>query len=122
MQYKCLQFISASITVLICPIGLLIIGILTDKFGRRKTIQIVYAPMALSWLIITFAESYTALLIGKIILGIPFGEFSNILFLIFIVLLIPSHKKINFKNIRLQYLHYYKTCVSCSESDNLKSC
>ncbi|XP_022169564.1 facilitated trehalose transporter Tret1-like [Myzus persicae] len=62
-----------SITVLICPIGLLIIGILTDKFGRRKTIQIVYAPMALSWLIITFAESYTALLIGKIILGIPFG-------------------------------------------------
>ncbi|XP_025191046.1 facilitated trehalose transporter Tret1-like isoform X2 [Melanaphis sacchari] len=62
-----------SITVLICPIGLLIIGILTDKFGRRKTIQIVYIPMALSWLIITFANSYTSLLIGKIILGIPFG-------------------------------------------------
>jgi len=51
------------------------IGILTDKFGRRKTIQIVYIPMALSWLIITFANSYTTILIGKIILGIPFGEF-----------------------------------------------
>ncbi|CAI6354660.1 unnamed protein product [Macrosiphum euphorbiae] len=62
-----------SITILICPIGLLIIGILTDKFGRRKTVQIVYVPMALSWLIITFANSYTTLLIGKIILGIPFG-------------------------------------------------
>ncbi|XP_026817040.1 facilitated trehalose transporter Tret1-like isoform X1 [Rhopalosiphum maidis] len=62
-----------SITILICPIGLLIIGILTDKFGRRKTVQIVYIPMALSWLIITFANSYTTLLIGKIILGIPFG-------------------------------------------------
>ncbi|CAH1732174.1 facilitated trehalose transporter Tret1-like isoform X1 [Aphis gossypii] len=62
-----------SITVLICPIGLLMIGILTDKFGRRKTVQIVYIPMALSWLIITFANSYTTILIGKIILGIPFG-------------------------------------------------
>ncbi|KAL4105322.1 hypothetical protein QTP88_020570 [Uroleucon formosanum] len=62
-----------SITVLICPIGLLIIGILTDKYGRRKTIQIVYAPMALSWLILTFANSYMTLLIGKITLGIPFG-------------------------------------------------
>ncbi|CAI6358562.1 unnamed protein product [Macrosiphum euphorbiae] len=62
-----------SITILICPIGLLIIGILTDKFGRRKTIQIICAPMALGWLIITFSNSYTTLLIGKIILGIPFG-------------------------------------------------
>eukprot|EP00102_Acyrthosiphon_pisum_P023931 XP_016661141.1 PREDICTED: facilitated trehalose transporter Tret1 [Acyrthosiphon pisum] len=62
-----------SITMLICPIGLLIIGILTDKFGRRKTIQFICAPMALGWLIITFSNSYTALLIGKIILGIPFG-------------------------------------------------
>jgi len=51
------------------------IGIVTDKFGRRKTIQIFYLPMALSWLIITLADSYNVLLIGRIILGIPFGEF-----------------------------------------------
>ncbi|KAL4105321.1 hypothetical protein QTP88_020569 [Uroleucon formosanum] len=62
-----------SVSILICPIGLLMIGILTDKFGRRKTIQIIYIPMALGWLIITFSQSYTTLLIGKIILGIPFG-------------------------------------------------
>jgi len=57
------------------------IGILTDKFGRRKTIQIICAPMALGWLTITFSDSYTTLLIGKIILGIPFGEFNIMLFL-----------------------------------------
>lgn len=51
------------------------IGILTDKFGRRKTVQIACIPMSLSWLIITFSNSYTTILIGKIILGIPFGEF-----------------------------------------------
>ncbi|XP_022169572.1 facilitated trehalose transporter Tret1-like isoform X2 [Myzus persicae] len=62
-----------SITVLICPVGLFIIGILTDAFGRVKTVQIICAPFALGWLIIAFADSYTALLIGKIILGIPFG-------------------------------------------------
>jgi len=63
------------------------IGILTDKFGRRKTIQVFYAPMALSWLIIMFANSYTALIIGKIILGLPFGEFYNILFLNFMIVI-----------------------------------
>ncbi|XP_029343468.1 facilitated trehalose transporter Tret1 isoform X2 [Acyrthosiphon pisum] len=62
-----------SITIIICPIGLLIIGILTDKFGRRKATQIICGPMALGWLIIAFSNSYTTLLIGKIILGIPFG-------------------------------------------------
>ncbi|XP_060859337.1 facilitated trehalose transporter Tret1-like [Metopolophium dirhodum] len=62
-----------SITILICPIGLLIIGIITDKFGRRKAIQIISVPMALGWLTITFSNSYATLLIGKIILGIPFG-------------------------------------------------
>lgn len=76
-----LNFISASITVLMCPIGLLIMGILTDIFGRIKAVQIICVPMGIGWLLITFSSSYTTLLIGKIILGIPFGKFKNMLFL-----------------------------------------
>lgn len=75
------------------------IGILTDKFGRRKTIQIIYIPMALGWLIITFSQSYTTLLIGKIMLGLPFGEFYNNLFL---NCMINSHKISYFKTEPLQ--------------------
>lgn len=65
----------ASISVLVCPVGLIITGILTDKIGRKKAILIVYLPMIVSWLILAFANSYKAILIARIILGFPFGKF-----------------------------------------------
>jgi len=64
--------------------------------------------MALGWLIITFSNSYTTLLIGKIILGIPFGELYNMLFL---NCMVNSNKISYFKSVRFQYFHYYKTCM-----------
>jgi len=91
-----------------CPIGLLIMGILTDIFGRRKTVQIICVPMGIGWLLITFASSYTTLLIGKIILGIPFGKFNNMLFL---KCIIDNHVISYFKTVRLQHFQYYKTYV-----------
>jgi len=60
--------------------------------------------MALGWLTITFSNSYTTLLIGKIILGIPFGEFYNIV--LFLNCMVNSHKITYFKSVRLQYFHY----------------
>lgn len=65
----------ASISVLVCPIGLIITGILTDKIGRKKAILITYIPMIISWLILVFANSYRAILIARIILGYPFGKY-----------------------------------------------
>lgn len=64
----------ASVPILVCPIGLLIIGILTDKVGRRKALQIGYIFLIISWLVLAFANSLTVIMIGRIILGIGIGS------------------------------------------------
>jgi len=60
--------------MLLAPVGLIITGILADKFGRKKAIQISFIPMILSWLTLMFANSFTTIMIGKILLGYPFGK------------------------------------------------
>lgn len=67
--------ILASIPVLFCPIGLLIIGLLTDKIGRIKSLQIAYIPLIISWLVIAYAKSLKTIIIGRIIMGTTFGKF-----------------------------------------------
>ncbi|CAI6353774.1 unnamed protein product [Macrosiphum euphorbiae] len=64
----------ASVPILVCPIGVLIIGILTDKIGRRKALQIGYLPLIISWLILAYANSVKLIMVGRIILGIGFGS------------------------------------------------
>lgn len=58
-----------------CPIGLLVIGILADKIGRRKALQVAYIPIITSWLILANANSVRAIIIGRIVLGTTMGEF-----------------------------------------------
>lgn len=67
-------FFTASIPFLICPIGLPLIGILTDKYGRRISLQITLIPMTLSWLLLAFADSYTTIIISRSLQGIPLGK------------------------------------------------
>jgi len=83
------------------------IGILTDKFGRRKTIQIFYLPMALSWLLITFANSYMTILFGRIVLGIPFGEFLHVISKIYIT-------KYNSFKVSIKLLRNFMATILCS--------
>ncbi|XP_060846869.1 facilitated trehalose transporter Tret1-like [Rhopalosiphum padi] len=64
----------ASLPILICPIGLLILGILIDKIGRKKALQISYIPIITSWLVLVYADSLKWIIIGRIILGISFGS------------------------------------------------
>ncbi|XP_015373989.1 PREDICTED: facilitated trehalose transporter Tret1-like isoform X2 [Diuraphis noxia] len=59
--------------MLLAPVGLILTGILADKIGRKKAIQISFIPMILSWLTLMFANSFTTIMIGKILLGYPFG-------------------------------------------------
>jgi len=61
--------------MLLAPVGLIITGILADKIGRKKAVQISFIPMILSWLILMFANSFTTIMIGKILLGYPVGKF-----------------------------------------------
>ncbi|XP_060856992.1 facilitated trehalose transporter Tret1-like [Metopolophium dirhodum] len=64
----------ASVPILVCPIGLLVIGILTDKLGRRKALQVGYIPLIVSWLVLAYANSLKLIMIGRIILGIGLGS------------------------------------------------
>lgn len=78
-------FILAGVAPLVSPIGFFIIGVLADKIGRLKAVQVSYIPIVVSWLILTFANSYETLLIGRIIGGLVFGKF---LFYLYICILI----------------------------------
>lgn len=69
-------FISASIPILICPVGLLTSGILTDKIGRRKSLQIAYLPLIFGWLLLANADSFQVVIIGRIIVGLSLGKFT----------------------------------------------
>ncbi|XP_050527759.1 facilitated trehalose transporter Tret1-like [Daktulosphaira vitifoliae] len=63
----------ASVPNIVGPFGLLLTGIITDKLGRRKSLQITYIPLILSWGILAYAESYKVILIARIILGYSIG-------------------------------------------------
>jgi len=79
-MYSNIYFIfSASVPILICPIGLLIIGILTDTLGRRKALQVGYIPLIISWLVLSYANSLKFIMIGRIILGIGLGKFTELI-------------------------------------------
>jgi len=70
-------FFSASVPILICPIGLLVIGVLSDKIGRRKALQIGYIPLIISWLVLAYANTLKVIMIGRIILGSALGKFNK---------------------------------------------
>jgi len=65
------------VPVLVCPIGLLVVGILTDKLGRRKALQIGYLSQIISWLLLTYANSLGTIMIGRTIMGIGLGKFTK---------------------------------------------
>ncbi|XP_050526701.1 facilitated trehalose transporter Tret1-like isoform X2 [Daktulosphaira vitifoliae] len=63
----------ASGPFLMCPVGLVIIGVLADKIGRRKALQVSYIPLVLGWIILAYAENLNAIIAGRIILGFSLG-------------------------------------------------
>lgn len=69
----------ASVLMITLPVGGIISGFLTEKFGRRKTMMIVNVLAVASWLTLAFATRYSAdwlfaqLMIGRIIGGIMTG-------------------------------------------------
>lgn len=53
--------------------GSLTSGMLTDKLGRKRTMLIIATLFIIGTLIATFANSVTAILVGRIIIGIAIG-------------------------------------------------
>lgn len=59
-------------------LGLFINGIVCDRFGYRKTILFALALVVCFIFIVFFASSLPMLLVGEILLGIPWGVFQTL--------------------------------------------
>lgn len=59
-------------------LGLFINGIICDRFGYRKTIMGALALVVCFVFIVFFANSLPVLLVGEILLGIPWGVFQTL--------------------------------------------
>lgn len=65
----------ASIITLGCAISCLPIGFLMKKFGRKWTMLSLVVPFMVGWALVTWAQNFTMLLIGRFIIGLAGGAF-----------------------------------------------
>ncbi|XP_050526674.1 facilitated trehalose transporter Tret1-like isoform X1 [Daktulosphaira vitifoliae] len=63
----------ASVPNMVCPIGIITTGMVTDKFGRKKILQISYLPIILGWSLLVYAKSFHYILIARTVLGLSYG-------------------------------------------------
>ncbi|XP_050674140.1 probable metabolite transport protein CsbC isoform X2 [Leptidea sinapis] len=63
----------AAVVNLSCIGGFMIVGIMTEYFGRRLTISILTLPVAVCWIMIYYACNKFIILLSRIILGVSYG-------------------------------------------------
>lgn len=68
--------VTATLTILPNPIGSILGGVLMDLIGRKLTLQLIFIPFALAWVIIAFSYSVEMIYIGTFINGIATGNCS----------------------------------------------
>lgn len=59
---------------LVCPVGYILMGPLMDTIGRKKALCFTYVLIMLSWLIFAYADSYNAILIGRVLQGFTISK------------------------------------------------
>ncbi|XP_039751435.1 facilitated trehalose transporter Tret1-like [Pararge aegeria] len=67
-----ISWIASTINITCC-FGFGLITILTEMFGRRKTITIITTPVLICWLMVYFAQDKYTLLASRVIVGASFG-------------------------------------------------
>jgi MFS family permease len=65
----------ASIITLGCAISCLPVGFLMKKFGRKWTMLSLVVPFLIGWALVTWAQNFTMLLIGRFFIGLAGGAF-----------------------------------------------
>lgn len=65
----------SSIITIGCAISCLPIGFFMNKFGRKCTMISLIAPFMLGWTLVTFAQNFTMLLVGRFFIGLAGGAF-----------------------------------------------
>lgn len=63
----------ASLPLLLCPIGSLLFGYLSDRYGRRLSLQLTYVPLLISWSLLSNAECLKDIYIGRLLTGLATG-------------------------------------------------
>jgi MFS family permease len=66
---------AASVITIGCAISCLPIGILMKKFGRKWTMISLVVPFLVGWALVTWAQNFVMLLIGRFVLGLAGGAF-----------------------------------------------
>lgn len=64
---------TASCTFIAHPIGSLLGIIISDKFGRQKSILALTIPIAIAWIVLGFAESFLVICITFSVIGFSMG-------------------------------------------------
>lgn len=65
----------ASILTLGCSISCIPIGFLMDRFGRKWSMISLSVPFLVGWCLVIWAQNFTMLLIGRLLIGIAGGAF-----------------------------------------------
>lgn len=68
------MFFAASLPLLLCPVGSLLSGYLSDRFGRTYALQMTYVPLFLSWTLLSNAQTLQHIYIGRLLAGLSIGE------------------------------------------------
>ncbi|XP_022166048.1 facilitated trehalose transporter Tret1-like isoform X2 [Myzus persicae] len=63
----------ASLPLLLCPIGSLVFGYLSDRYGRKLSLQLTYVPLLISWSLLFNAVCLKDIYIGRLLTGLATG-------------------------------------------------
>lgn len=74
MKYAWGGYFAASLPLLLCPIGSLVFGYLSDRFGRKLSLQLTYVPLLISWSLLSNAACLKDIYIGRLLSGLATGE------------------------------------------------
>ncbi|PNF26867.1 hypothetical protein B7P43_G16266 [Cryptotermes secundus] len=55
------------------PVGSFVSGLMMDKWGRRRVLQLCVVPLTLGWVMIAVAQSHVVILTGRIMAGLAVG-------------------------------------------------
>ncbi|XP_049846959.1 facilitated trehalose transporter Tret1-like [Schistocerca gregaria] len=64
---------TASVLVLVVPIGALLGGILMEAYGRLNAIKMAAIPCAAGWILVAVGQSFLPIFIGRVLTGISGG-------------------------------------------------
>ncbi|KAJ9574687.1 hypothetical protein L9F63_008148, partial [Diploptera punctata] len=63
----------ASVHSAATPVGSFVSGLMMDKWGRRRVLQICVLPLTLGWVMIAVAKSHGVILAGRVMAGLAVG-------------------------------------------------